>query len=83
MNIDKLNRYNLKGIERSIFIEGVFPEIDKLDLEIVINKRAIELLAEELSSYVETSAGKQPDTTLVSVCQNDKEGYYLEMTQKR
>ena len=83
IDIHKLNRYNLKGIERSIFIEGVFPEIDKLDLEIVINKRAIELLAEELSSYVETSAGKQPDTTLVSVCQNDKEGYYLEMTQKR
>lgn len=83
IDISKLHRFNMKGIERSIFIEGVFPDLDKLDLEIEIYRRSIEVLAEELSSYIEVTVGKQPDTTLISVCQNDKEGYYLELTQKR
>jgi len=83
IDIQKLNRFNLKGIERSIFVNGIFPIIDTLDLEIEMNKKAIHMLARELSSYIEQSSGKEPDTTLVNVCQNDKEGYYLEMTQKR
>jgi DNA mismatch repair protein MutS len=83
IDINKLYRYHLKGIERSIFISGIFPDLDKIDLEIEVYQKAFELLAHELSSYIEQPSGKQPDISLVSVCQNDKEGYYLELTQKR
>lgn len=83
LDVNKLYRYQMKGIERSIFIDGVFPEIDSIELEIETIHKALATLAQELSSYIEQSAGKQPDSSLITVCNNDKEGFYLELTQKR
>ena len=83
IDTSKLYRFNNKGIERSIFQKGIFPDLDKLDLEIDVCQKGIELLAKELSSYIEQPNGKQPDSNLITVCQTDKDGYYMELTQKR
>jgi DNA mismatch repair protein MutS len=83
LDVDNLYRYQIKGIERSIFIPGVYPDIDKIETEIETTHQAITALAQELSSFIEQPAGKQPDTSLITVCSNDKDGFYLELTQKR
>jgi DNA mismatch repair protein MutS len=83
LNVCQLYRYQIKGIERSVFKEGVFPEIDQLEAEIVMTLKAISTLAQELSCFIEQPAGKQPDPSLITVCNNDKDGFYLELTQKR
>jgi DNA mismatch repair protein MutS len=87
ININKLYKYNLSSIERSIFIEGVFPEIDKLDLEIEKYNIAFKNLAKELSSYIETSnlskITNDEEPIMINICQNDRDGFYLEMTKKR
>ena len=86
ININRLYKYNLSSIERSIFIEGVFPEIDNLDLEIEKYYIAFKNLAKELSSYIETSKisnDTSEEPIMINICQNDRDGFYLEMTKKR
>ena len=84
INVNKLYKYNISSIERSIFVEGVFPEIDKLDLEIEKYHVAFKNLAKELSSYIETSKNcANDDPVMINICQNDRDGFYLEMTKKR
>ena len=97
LDIEKLAKYNMKQIERSIFIEGVFPDIDQLEHEINVSRAFMDALAKELSSYIETNVatgGKSKkaateevadseEPVLVYVSQQDKEGYYLEVTKKR
>jgi DNA mismatch repair protein MutS len=83
ININRLYKYNISSIERSIFMEGVFIEIDKLDLEIEKYNMAFKNLAKELSSYIESSKNSSDEPILINVCQNDRDGFYLEMTKKR
>lgn len=81
IDTSSLYRYNAqRGIERSIFIRGVSPEIDTLDDEISCIHEAIDDLARALDSYI---PNKKDEKCLVNVCQNDRDGFYLEMTLLR
>jgi len=83
-DIEKLAKYNMKQIERSIFLKDVYPEIDNLETEINISLGFMDALAKELSSYIEIPLNsKNTDEVLVYVSKQDRDGYYLELTKKR
>lgn len=96
-DLDKLPKYNnIKQMERSIFKGGVYPQIDCLEKEICVQRAYLDALAKELSSYIDLSTvnngkGKKKndeetvgdDNILVYVNQQDRDGYYLEVTKKR
>lgn len=80
LNIERLYRYTIGSIERSIFIKGVHIDIDELDDDIQHYTDRFSKLSKELCSYIE---GADTEAGFVAICSNDRDGYYLEMTKKR
>lgn len=80
LNIERLYRYTIGSIERSIFIKGTYTDIDDLDDEIQNYTDRFSQVSKELCSYIE---GADTEAGFVAICSNDRDGYYLEMTKKR
>jgi DNA mismatch repair protein MutS len=80
LNIERLYRYTIGTIERSIFTKGTYTDIDELDDEIQNYTDRFTTLSKELCSYIE---GADLEAGFVTICSNDRDGYYLEMTKKR
>jgi DNA mismatch repair protein MutS len=53
LKLDRIYKYNINSIERSIFIEGINTNIDILDNEIECYYMAFSTLAIELSKYID------------------------------
>ena len=80
IDCEKLYTYNVSSIERSIFVRGVFEDIDRIDDEIALQRAKLTALAKYMSGFVEGGAEGQ---NYINVSYNDKEGYYLELTKRR
>jgi DNA mismatch repair protein MutS len=80
LNIERLYRYTIGSIERSIFKKGVYINIDELDDDIQHYTDRFSQVSRELCSYIE---GADTEAGFVGICSNDRDGYYLEMTKKR
>ena len=74
---EEICKYNLGGMTRSIFVKGCFPEIDNLEEEIISISNKLDEFSGQLSLIIE---GKKDMLTLEN---NDKEGYFLTCTNKR
>ena len=59
LKLDRIYKYNINSIERSIFIEGINTDIDTLDNEIDCYHSAFSTLASELSKYIDIPVGKK------------------------
>ena len=99
LKLDRIYKYNINSIERSIFIEGGNNDIDILDNEIECYMNAFSTFATELSKYIDIPNNKKKTINtsedndnieaseylqnLISICSNDRDGTYLETTKKR
>lgn len=59
LKLDRIYKYNISSIERSIFVEGIDSNIDILDNEIDCYHSAFSTLANELSKYIDIPMGKK------------------------
>jgi DNA mismatch repair protein MutS len=71
-----------KIVDRSIFNNGFYPEIDKVDCEIQTYLDSFNYLALYISNLIDKKGGEE-DKVMVSVEKNDRDGRYLELTKKR
>lgn len=73
LKLDRIYKYNINSIERSIFKEGINIEIDTLDNEIECYQLAINTLATELSKYIDVNTKKKPVTCSenIKTCKNN------------
>jgi DNA mismatch repair protein MutS len=99
IQIDRVYKYNIKEIERSIFKSGINQEIDRLDDEIEGYNLAFQTLSNELSKHIDLTNSKKKTTkklgnndedseetsgpSLINIYSNDRDGVYLECTKKR
>ena len=78
LDLSKLHLYNNnRQIERSIFLEGIHPEIDELEGAITTIERRMESCRKQLSRLMDGSEN------MLTLVQNDKEGYFFTLTLKR
>ena len=80
IDLDRAN-INLKDITESIFIKGVYPEIDKIDEKSDKYLKFIYSIQSYLNSVLEQKLGS--GKTYVKLLKTDKDGYYLTITDKR
>jgi len=65
LKLDRIYKYNINSIERSIFMEGINKDIDILDNEIDCYHTAFSTLANELSKYIDISISKKKPITIL------------------
>ena len=74
LKIDECAKYLMNDIKRSIFVSGVYPEVDTLDNEFKAQYKKLEKLTHVFSEIIVDSA---------RIDQNDRDGYFIQMTKKR
>lgn len=77
LNLDIIYKFSNNQIERNIFIVGNFPEIDQLDQQINQLDDRQQQFAKQLSRLID---GKE---NMINLENNDKEGFYLTLTNNR
>jgi DNA mismatch repair protein MutS len=65
LKLDRIYKYNINSIERSIFMEGINKDIDILDNEIDCYHTAFSTLANELSKYIDIPISKKKPVTIL------------------
>jgi DNA mismatch repair protein MutS len=65
----------------NIFIKGAFPEIDKLQTDLITNKDIFNKLIKKLNNIV--NKNNNSDINYFKVDYTDRDGYYLEITRCR
>jgi DNA mismatch repair protein MutS len=65
LKLDRIYKYNINSIERSIFMEGLNIDIDTLDNEIECYHIAFSTLANELSKYIDIPISKKKTATVL------------------
>jgi DNA mismatch repair protein MutS len=77
----------LSDATQSFYKKNIYPEIDKLELDIMSNQNFIDNLVISLENIMESDVifKKQTDErkSLITVKYNDKDGHYLLITNKR
>ena len=77
-NVSELEKYSLVNMITSVFQKDIYPEIDKLQHEILQSKDMINAICEKLGKYIDTKK-----TGIVKQDYNEKYGYYLYVTDNR
>lgn len=80
INLDKAKLYNLNEIKENIFNQGIFPELDILQVQIGIGHDTMELLRDKLNDMIDD---KHTKNEKISLKHNRNEGYYFQLTSKR
>ena len=76
--MEELRKCNFMTLEKSIFQQGVFPEVDKIQTKIATCFQFFQKLAETLNPYVEVKKA-----VAIRVDKNDRDGYFLALTKRR
>jgi DNA mismatch repair protein MutS len=76
-DLEEMSNYSIKDIYSSFFKRGIYPEIDKLQNEIDTNKSILNRYTKSLSNLIDTN------NDVVKLDKTDKEGYYINITNKR
>jgi len=76
--LNELEKYSLTNIITSIFQEGIYPEIDELQITITKSKNIIHSICDKLGKYID---GKKQG--IVKNEFNDKYGFHLYITEAR
>ena len=79
---EELKKQNLTEITASFFKKGVHLQIDELDDKVVNNIKVMEEVGLALSNYAYDAKSK-PSPTSVKLKKNNRDGYYLALTNKR
>jgi len=81
--IDQLEKYLLNDITGNIFIKGKYVEIDELQNSIEICTNFMHKLAEFFDSILKDKTNKKSDDQFIKIDSNDRDGYYLILSNKR
>jgi DNA mismatch repair protein MutS len=74
LKIDECAKYLMNDIKRTIFVKGVYPEADAIDDEFKAHYKKLERLTHVFSEIILDSA---------RIDQNDRDGYFIQITKKR
>jgi DNA mismatch repair protein MutS len=78
INLDLAGKYNLSDIKGTVFYEGIYKEIDRLDIEYNENYKKISDICNKI-----TELDKEGDSTSCKIDYNERDGYYISITKKR
>jgi len=81
--INDLNFNNYTETEYNFYNKYQYTELDKLQNEINSSQNFMENLIKKLETYIIDDKKRTLDKTLITIKHNDKEGYYLLITNKR
>ena len=81
LKLDRIYKYNINSIERSIFIEGINNDIDTLDNEIECYHSAFSTLAIELSKYIDIPIGKKKSSKNIVIVDNNQTSEFNEVIE--
>lgn len=77
LNLDLASKYNLSDIKGSVFYDGIYEEIDKYENDYRESYNKIEDIKNKISTLDST------DNTSCKIDYNDRDGYYISITNKR
>jgi DNA mismatch repair protein MutS len=77
LKLDEIGKYNINNIRDSFFQQGVYPELDKIQIKLNQNILSFQSLCDELN------ATNPKNDKIFKVDCNDRDGYHLLITQKR
>jgi len=81
--INDLNFNNYTETENNFYNKFQYEELDKLQGKIESSQNFLENLIKKLESYIIDEKKRNIDKTLITIKNNDKDGYYLLITNKR
>ena len=85
--LEEIIKYSQKDISESFFHEGVSPNIDIIQEKINNGKNFINILASELSKYIDDknifSSKDDSNKKFIKVEYKEKDGHYLVLTKRR
>jgi DNA mismatch repair protein MutS len=89
--VEELSKHLLNDITTNFFVEGVHPELDKIQDELNVCTKFMDALATTLGAMIDdtsklTGKGfkKSQDTdSFIRVESNERDGYYLSLTKRR
>jgi DNA mismatch repair protein MutS len=77
---DKAKLFNLNEIKENIFKKTIFPDLDKLQLQVTDNHGIMEELLDKLDEMIPEKNCKNKK---ILIRHNSREGYYYQLTAKR
>jgi len=82
INCEKAKLYSLGDIRENIYKEGVFPELDKLQMKIGDNHEIMEELLKVLDFMIDDNNPNAKGKKIL-LKQNNRDGYFYQLTSKR
>ena len=81
--LSKLSEFYRNKITHNIFKKGMYSELDEIQEEIDNRKQYFTELINKMSWYIHDKKSKQEKHTYIKLLKNERDGYYLELTNRR
>jgi DNA mismatch repair protein MutS len=78
-DLDEIGKYNIDSITNSFFKVGVYPEIDKIQEKLGEYQESFHIISKKLNNVIL----KYDKKSNIKLEHNDRDGYYLALTNKR